>query len=414
MADTSMPSGATRRYQDKREALVAAASALFDMRGVIGTTLAEVGSSVGLVKNSVTYYFKRKEILAQACFIRGIDIHEGLIEQAARSAAPAERIAELFRLQFGLHADIAAGRRTPVVAFHEIRALPEPQLSHVFTAYNGLFRRLRDFLAASVAANWQREHLNARTHLLLSLLYAIKPLVGRYEPEDHSRVCERLTDIALHGMGAAASTWTSEGAEMRWLAQVPERDLRAQFLRVATELINEQGYAGASVNRIAERLNFTKGGFYYYNQNKEELIAQCFEHSVATIRKVVSLTEGDGGSGWEHLGSIARGLVRLQFSDDGPLLRSTANAALPDASHRARVSEETRRVTERIAGVVVGGLMDASIRPLDPTLAAHVLLAGVMAAAELERWVPNVSADGAVGLYARPLMMGLLSPIADA
>ena len=36
---------ATKRYNDKKEALVSAASALFNERGVIGTTLAEVAMS---------------------------------------------------------------------------------------------------------------------------------------------------------------------------------------------------------------------------------------------------------------------------------------------------------------------------------------------------------------------------------
>lgn len=414
MSNTTAPPGATQRYQDKRDALVAAASALFDARGVIGTTLADVGASVGLVKNSITYYFKRKEDLAQACFMHGIGVHNELIEQAGRTALPQERVAELFRLHFRLRADIASGKRPPVVNFHEMRALPQPQLGHVFAAYNQMFRRLREFLAASVPAGWPRETMNARTHLLVSMLYAVKPLIGRYEPEDHARVCERLTDIVLHGMGAPRSVWVPDGLEAQWLAEVPERDLQAQFLRAATELINEQGYAGASVNRISERLNFTKGGFYYYNDNKEDLIAQCFERSVATVRKAVNLTEAYSGSAWEHLCSITRGLVRFQLSEDGPLLRSTANAALPDASHRARVNDEMRRMAERIAGVIVGGLVDGSIRPLDPALAAHVLLAGVMAASELGWWVKDVTADSATRLYARPLMTGLLSPVEPA
>ena len=51
------------------------------------------------------------------------------------------------------------------------------------------------------------------------------------------------------------------------------------FLQAATFLINEQGYRGASVEKISARLNVTKGSFYHYNDNKDDLVANCFERS---------------------------------------------------------------------------------------------------------------------------------------
>lgn len=402
---------ATKRYNDKQEALVSAASVLFNERGVIGTTLAEVAMSVNLVKNSVTYYFRRKEDLAVACFDRTISVYNDLIELASKQPDVATRVTELVRLHVGLQGNITDGRHPPVVTFHEIRALPAPQVDEVFASYTEMYRRVRQLLQGPETADWSRADLNARAHLLVSVSNGTRTLVTRYEPEDHPRLIERLSHILLHGINDAASAWSSSGAEREWLGQIPERDQAAQFLRVATELINEQGYGGASVNRIAEKLNLTKGGFYYYNENKGDLVAQCFERSVSTIRKAVNLTETYGGEAWEHLCSIVRGLVRFQLSEDGPLLRSTANSALPDPAHRARVSAEFGRVTERIAGVVVSGLMDGSIRPVDATLAAHTVLTGIMAAAELKRWVRTAEEDNSADLYARPILQGLLCPV---
>ena len=401
----------TQRYNEKREALISAATRLFNEKGVTGTTLSDVGASVGLIKNSVTYYFRRKEDLAVASFMRAIVVHEQLIDQAIQHATVAQRVMALIRLHTELQGQIHDGDRPPIVMSHEIRALPEPLIHDVFTAYTAMFRRLRTLLQGAETASWPREHLNARAHLLLSQTFGIRSMVQRYEPEDRVRTAERFGNILLQGLGAADVAWTAVGAETQWLAQVPERDLTAQFLRAATELINEQGYAGASVNRIAEKLNLTKGGFYYYNDNKDELIAECFERSVSTIRKAVNLTESYGGSAWEHLCSIARGLVRFQLSGDGPLLRSTANSVLPDAQHRARVSAELRRITERIAGVVVTGLMDGSVRPVDQALAAMGLLNGITAAAELRRWVKTADECNSADLYTRPMLQGLLCPV---
>lgn len=414
MPDPTDARPATRRYEDKREKLLSAASALFNERGVVGTTLADVADSVGLVKSSVTYYYRRKEDLAVACFMRAIAHYDGLVAQAAQAAGTAGRVAALIRLQFDFQAQVVAGARPGVVMFHEIRSLSEPQSAEVFDAYNALFRRIRALLRSEDSAGWTRDQLNARTHLLLSQVHAITPLVQRYEREDYPRICKAMTDIVLHGLASPASAWWPAGIEADWLDRIPEQSPNAQFLRAATEIMNEQGYAGASVNRIAERLKLTKGGFYYYNENKNDLVAQCFEQSFATIRRAVNFTEPYVDlPAWEHLCSIARGLVRFQLSEAGPLLRSTAHSALPDPDLRGRVGGTLGRITERLAGVIVSGQADGSIRLLDPALAAQLTLAGIASAAELGRWVRSATADNAAELLARPLMTGLLAPAAD-
>ena len=398
----------SKRFNDKREALLAAASRLFNEKGIVGTTLAEVAASVGLIKNSVTYYYRRKEDLTVACLMRAMAVHDEIIARAAKEPSVAERVMQLIRLQVELQGQILDGLHPPIVNFYELRALDQPHAFEVFSAYTAMYRRLRELLRHPDTQGWSRAHLNARAHLLISVAIGLRPLVARYEPEDRMRMAQRYGDIVLHGIGCPESRWSSVGLEADWLARVPEADPNSQFLKAATELINEQGYAGASVNRIAERLNFTKGAFYYYNDNKGDLVAQCFERSIATIRKAVNLTESYEGRAWEHLCSVARGLVRFQLSGDGPLLRSTANSALPDLKHRERVNAEFGRVIERVAGVVVSGLMDGSVRSVDPKLAAVNLLMGIMAAAELRRWVDSADEVNAADLFARPLLMGLL------
>ena len=61
----------TARYNKKKEAIIAAAVGILNRRGVRGMTLADVAASVDLITTSVTYYFRKKEDLAVACFLRG-------------------------------------------------------------------------------------------------------------------------------------------------------------------------------------------------------------------------------------------------------------------------------------------------------------------------------------------------------
>lgn len=398
----------TLKFTHKREALLFAAAELFNQRGVKGATLADVAAHVGLVKNSVTYYYRKKEDLATACFLRAIDDHLGFIAQAATRATVADRLHALFAQLARRLAETEAGTQPALILFHDLRTLPQPQLAQVFAAYTGMFKRVRDLLLGPETAGLTRDEYNARGHILLSTLNSLRSCVQRHEPHEYARVAERSADILLRGLAGHAATWQDAGAEQDWLLNSETDMAPGSFLRSATELINEQGYKGASVTRIAERLHLTKGAFYARHEAKDDLVTLCFTHTFDIVRKALSLAQAAPGTGWDHLCLATRGLVRFQLSAAGPLLRLTAISALPDPAHRARILEATGRLTERMANLIVEGVMQGSVRPLDASLAAQIALSGINAAAELQRWSPKASADNAAALYARPLLLGLL------
>src|SRR5215510_6867773 len=83
---------ATARYERKKQAIIAAASDILNHDGVKGMTLASVAARVGLITTSVTYYFRKKEELAVACFLDGIDRFDELFCNALRVNEPRERL----------------------------------------------------------------------------------------------------------------------------------------------------------------------------------------------------------------------------------------------------------------------------------------------------------------------------------
>lgn len=397
---------ATLKFAQKREALLAAAADLFNQRGVKTATLSDVAASVGLVKNSVAYYYRRKEDLAAACFVRAIADHQGFVDRAAQQTSVAARVQALFGQLAERLAAIAEGTQPALMLFHDLRALPPPHLDTVFVAYTDMFRRVRDLLQGPETAALSRDALNARGHLLLSTLSNLRRSVQRHEPQEYARVAERSADMLLRGMAGSGVAWQDGGAERHWVLGTEMAP--GSFLRAATELINAQGYRGASVTRIAERLNLTKGAFYARHDARDDLVTQCFTHSFEIVREALALSQATPGTAWDQLCLATRGLVRFQLSPAGPLLRLTALSALPDPAHRARILEASGRLAERVANLVVDGSMQGSVRPLDASLAAQNLLAGINAAAELTRWSPHADADNAAALYAKPLLLGVL------
>lgn len=417
-APLSMHFPKTPRYREKREAVLNAAAVLFNERGVKGATLADIAASVGLVTNSVTYYYRKKEDLATACFLRTIDAFDALAAAAAQHGDTEARVAAFYERFAALLADIEQGRHAPMVTFNDIRALPSPHAEQVFAAYTDMFRRVRGLLKSPASAQLARDELNARGHIVLSVAHNLRQWIVRYEVEEYPRVAQRLADTVLHGLPAPGARWQAADRERHWPLDEPRGDGRSDdggatgeaFLRAATMLVNEQGYRGASVDKISARIHVTKGSFYHHNDNKHDLISECFERTFAVMRRALRLAEHAPGSGWSRACAAACALVRYQLSERGPLLRSTAVSALPDQAHRDAVRLTLQRLTERMTSVVVDGMIDGSIRPLDPHIAAQASIAAINAAIELQRWVPSATPDNAADLFVRPALLGVMCP----
>ena len=397
----------TPRFEKKREAVLDAAARLFNQKGVRGATLADVAKSVALITNSLTYYYRKKEDLASACFLRTIDVLNGLAARALEADDPRERLSLLFRTYADLLAKIARGDHPEMMYFNDIRALRSPHVEIVFSAYTDMFRHMRKLLPPCGREPDARAGLNARTHIVVSAIHSMRSWISRYEVEDYGRVAERVADILTNGLGSRTAVWTAPGIACGWGDERSEVSAEA-FLRAATYLINEQGYRGASVEKISARLNVTKGSFYHHNDNKDDLVANCFTRSFQVIRDAQNAATAYEADGWTKLSAIAAELARYQVSERGPLLRSSALSALPEDMRRPFIATRDK-ISLRYTHFIVDGIADGSLRPTDQMIEAHLITGIIDAAAELKRWVSSADPQNAAGLFVRPFFLGLFA-----
>ena len=395
----------TDRYNKKKEAIIAAAAGILNRRGVRGMTLADVAASVDLITTSVTYYFKKKEDLAVACYLRGIERFDALISAALAEATPPERLLKFLDSYLTLHRGIREGDEAPIAVFNDIRALKEPHLPIVGKAYGQFFRKVRTLFRAPGYEWLDRRMATARTHMLMEQLYWSVTWLPRYDLDDYGRVRDRMFDILAQGVAPQGAVWNP--------ARLPELptaqdSLRETFLTAATRMINQRGYRGASVEKISEQLNVTKGSFYHHNDAKDDLVVECFERTFDVMRRVQSAALAEPGDYWHKISSAAATLVEYQLSDRGPLLRSSALSALPESMRLAMV-ERANRVSERFAAMISDGVAQGSIRAVDPYIAAQMLNATLNAASDLPFTIPDVAAFDAPALYAKPMLMGVFS-----
>jgi AcrR family transcriptional regulator len=268
-----------------------------------------------------------------------------------------------------------------------------------------MFRRLRATVFPREQTDLGRMERNARTHLLLSQLFWLPAWAGDYDPEDQPRVAARVVDILLAGLttdGLPKSTMPPRRPVLAFSEGEVSLDA---FLKAATELINEEGYRGASVSKISRRLNVTKGSFYHHNTAKDELVTACFDRTLEIMRRTQIAAEAQP-RGLERVLSATATLIGSELSGEAPLLRTSALTSVPEAM-RADLIKRFDRLSVRFASQLSDGVADGSVRPVDTRIAAHMITGAINAAAELHHWAPGSTAETAFDLYVRPMFAGL-------
>lgn len=409
MTESALFEAAPTRYSARREEILAAAAEVLNNQGSRGFTVALVAQRLGLHPVSLTYYFKRRRDLLAACLLAAIDRFDVLIADAALAEGPPARLTRFIAGHIEVQRLARLGEAPALAEFSEIRMVPQPNLTHLLGAYRRMFDRLAD-LFASPALPWlnsQRRGLYAR--LLIEQLGWTASWLDLYEPQDYARAAERLADVLIGGLARPGHGWPPlERAELDVPVAPAAEPSRERFLIAATELINEQGYHGASVDKISARLNVTKGSFYYHNTDKDDLILACFERTLDILR--AGQTRPHAGDGWMRLCASATALALYQATASrGRMLRSYAFAALPPEL-RQPMGARFQQATFRFAAMISDGIVDGSIRPVDPLIAAQTVMAMVNSSAYLRPWLPGDDAVAVERLYVRPSLMGLFTP----
>lgn len=408
-------SGVTRpqtrsRYAARREAILAAASKVFTDRGVSGFTLAAVAKRMDLHPVSLTYYFKYKEDLAAACVVHTLERFNAMLDEAEAGETPAERLRAFVIAYFAARRRIVEGREAQLVPFGQARLIGPPHEESLVEAYNAFIHRIAVLLKnAEAPLTGGRRQILAR--LIVEQLCWSDTWIGAYEPADYPRVAGRIADIMIGGLAAPGQV-QPEHPLLILGAPLAQNDeiTRERFLIAATDLINQEGYRGASVEKISARLNVTKGSFYHHNTDKDGLALACFQRTFELIddakRQAAAATE----QGWERLWLAAASLATHQASGErGRMLRHYALAALPIDDRKATMAR-FQQIAHAFAGVISDGIADGSIRPVDPLLAAQLVMAMYNAALPLDYWSPGSTLDTVIDAHVRPALMGFFTP----
>lgn len=394
--------GGTKRFRAKRDAILAAAADAINEQSAKGMTFADVASRVGLNTTSVTYYFRRKEDLASACFEYTLERLQAMVDEAMAEPTPEARIARYLSINMARLARIQRGEEKAFAVLSDLRAMDEPAKSQLLAGWQRVFRSHRG-LWGEPSDRAHKDLNGARAHVLLENSFWLSAWLTRYELDEYPRVEDRLMDVFRSGLAMPGARWTPQLLDLDSDEREPGR---AAFLTAATQLINELGYRGASVQKIASELNVTKGSFYHHLDAKDELVVECYRRSFDTIADAQARAHEAGGTLWQMLSDVMATLLDVQFSERGPLLRTTALSGLP-LRDRQTMMDRSNRIARRFAGMISDGVAEGSVRPVDPLVASQALMSLQNAAFDMRKWASTMPRERAVAFYASTLMFGL-------
>ncbi|MGC0224741.1 TetR/AcrR family transcriptional regulator [Pseudooceanicola nitratireducens] len=395
------------RFRAKRDRILDAAAQIINDRGLRGLTFVSVADLVEMNTTSITYYFKRKELLAAATLERTISHIGAMTAIAAQEPDVDARISRLLWLVLEQYGEEQKGTRRPLARLSDMRSLEDPLKTQLFDHYMQVFRQLVALFDGGDtpegrALNW------ARTHILLETLHWCRVWIGKYSTSDHPRVHARMMELYRNGYAAEGASWSPAPLTVPGSDSDESEINHETYLRAATITMNERGYRGASVTRIAAHLNLSKGSFYHHLAGKDDLVTDCFDRSYTRISLTQRAAMDMRGSWFDRLSSVTAALTDVQFAAAFPLLRITALMALP-GDLRGPILQRSDRITQRFAGMMIDGISEGSIRATDPLIASHCLIAGLNAAYDFRHWADRrTDRATAVRLYNSVLAFGMI------
>ena len=164
----------------------------------------------------------------------------------------------------------------------------------------------------------------------------------------------------------------------------PFDDQRAGTIyRTAARMIYEKGFAATSMNEIAEAVDLTKPGLYYYVKGKKELLFSIMSFAMDRLDEEVIGPARDIAEPEERLRIIVRQHARLLTREVGVLgILMDEVSGLSD-EQKVKITARKRAYFDLLRDTLDELATEGRLRGVDTTVAAFSLLGMVM---WLARW----------------------------
>jgi AcrR family transcriptional regulator len=170
-----------------------------------------------------------------------------------------------------------------------------------------------------------------------------------------------------HGTARTPSPWRS-----RRKARSDRGLKRDAVIRAAARAFNARGYHNTSLDDIAATLEVTKPTLYYYVENKEQLLFECFCAGLEPVRAAFRDASASELSARARLHAVLLRYAQAIASEFGWCMVRAEDQDLSD-DMRAHVKSLKSEIDQGIRRLLREGIADGSIAECDPKMTAFAL-----------------------------------------
>ena len=355
----------------RRTLLLDAAAAEFNARGISGASLSRIAKAVGIGRAALYYYVKDRNDLAAQCYRKSCEIMAGDLHTALQAADTG-----LDRVLVFLRLSLDPGRPQSAI-LSEVAYLQSATRRVIATMRNANVEALRTLIRGGIEDGSIRtcdDEIVAQT--LIGIINWIPLSIDWVEGTDEdfrTRTVEALCDLTISGEARDRDYRFVPTLRIESFFPAPAKafDRRAvadskveQLLMTASQLFNQRGIDGVSLEDITRELGATKGAFYHYLNNKTERVARCYKRAFSLYEHFV---EAAAGRGENALDRAMYGLylnIQAHASGLSPLIQTVGVTALAPAVKRD-ITRRARALQRRFEEFGRQGLKDRSFRKLD-------------------------------------------------
>jgi AcrR family transcriptional regulator len=385
------PFSRSHQREIKLQKILSESARLFNFQGSRATTLDDIASAIGLTKTSLYYYARNKEELVYKCYLASCDAGDEIMVEAEKTGGTGlDCIINFLKIFFSRGEEISQGRRPHAAMLVEVPVLAPAHRQEIEARVQRHFDTLLRFLRRGLADGSVSDcEPVPTTQALMALVNWSYVWFGRIPESNRSAALEQLLDLVQHGI----STRPYPFQEMEFASsenplpagfdrEEQNRIKRDAFLRVGSRMFNERGYMGASLDEVARQLMVTKGAFYYHIKNKEDLLYQCFQRTLELETRMIDQACQADCDGAGKIELVLRHMFNVQHSSAGPLIQYRNLLSL-DVERRREILQKTMETSDRLGALISEGMVDGSIRQVDPLVVENAIVGTVDAAPDI-------------------------------
>lgn len=399
----------SQKRVSKRDGILATAAGLFNEHGVASVSLGDVAKAQGVGRASLYHYVADREDLVFQCFQRSCEADTERLDLASEAPNPLDRVlrylVESLAPEAAQHAVIADLSFLSAEAREMIRRARRRNTERLASMIGdgieqGMIRPCDEQILARVLPTMVSFSLLARRWL--------DPKLGPVDPA-------ALADFVAFGSAADANVdfecpLDADSFNRLQAATFDRKSLNdmriEQIVMTGSRLINARGYDAVSLEDVAAALGATRGAFYHYLDDKEELLRRCYERGNALYEAFIDAAEAHGRNGLEKTAIVSHLNSQAQAGSLQPLASWVGLDALSPAQ-RQKHRQRLRALLARNERLAEEGVADGSRRALD---VHSVSVARAGAYMWIPKWKPEIDpitprrlADEIVALFNKGL-----------